>query len=336
MENDNNEGFNLHAAAEEIIAEESDSQSSSTEDSSQSEGQSELDSQQTDENQELSPEEILNQVASEEKKPEQFAELLNQINGLGAVHHGTPIKVDSPEKLKQLLEMGAGFYQKTEAHANEVKAKEAEFQQKEQSFKEREAALVQQEQSFEKGKAFNQIFMDLLSDMQESDPELFQHLDGLFVQREKAFKTQNPMMKAFDQKFAELDNRFKSIEQQKQNEELKGIKQSWENGLTELQNKVAVSLSKLGVVPDWNKVKSTWTADATNKMTVEQAFYATYGADIQKANESMKKLLETKAKTSAKLLGRTGVGKGQRGAGETIEVAAGDYSSILRQAAQTM
>lgn len=327
--------FNLHEAAEEIIAQ-GEPTTASTDDSSDA-GQSEQESNENSEEQGLSPEEILNQVANEKGNPEQFADLLKAVNGFGMTKNGIPVSVESQDQLKDLIQKGFDYTYKTQEHAKQAEAKEAELKQKEQSFAEREQAIAQQEQSFEKGKAFNQIFMDLLSDMQKSDPELFQYLDELFVNREKALAAQQPLLKAYDAKFAELDNKFKSMEQQKQTEELKGIKQTWETGLSELQTKTAASLSKLGVVPDWNKVKETWSADATNKMTVEQALYATHGADIQKAHESHKKLLETKNKTSAKLLGRTGVGKGQRGATETIEAASvGDYSSILRQAAQTM
>jgi hypothetical protein len=337
MENEGNEGFNIQAAADEIIAE-GDSQSSSTEDSSQSAGQSSQDSQNAAENTELSAEDILNQVGEQkEGNPEQFADLLKAVEGLGAVHHGAPIKVDTPEKLKQLLEMGAGFYQKTEAHANELKAKEAEFLQKETAFTEREQSIAQKEQAFEKGQQFNNLMMDLIEDLAKSDPELFEHIDGLYQQREKAFHAQFPLQQKYDARFAELDNKFKSIEQQKQSEELKGIKQTWEKDLSEVQTKVAASLSKLGVAPDWNKVKEAWTSDASGKMTVEQALYATYGADIQKAHQSQLKLLETKNKTNAKLLGRTGVGQGQSGGKETIVAeAVGDYRSILTQASQTM
>jgi hypothetical protein len=232
--------------------------------------------------------------------------------------------------------MGAGFYQKTEAHANEVKAKEAEFQQKESAYTEREQSLVQREQAFEKGQFFNQLMMDLLAEAQQSDPELFAHLDGLYTQKERAYQAQQPFKKQFEAKINELENKFKSNEQQKQSEELKSIKQSWEKDLSEVQTKVAAPLAKLGVVPDWNKVKETWMADASNKMTVQQALHATYGAEIQKAHESHKKLLETRNKTNAKLLGRTGIGQGQKGGEETIEARTGDYSSILRQASQTM
>jgi hypothetical protein len=327
--------FNLDAAAEEIIAE-SDSTPEATEESSQSEGQTEQVPQESVEAKEPSPEDILNQLSQEKESPEQFAEILKAVNALGAVHHGAPITVDSPEKLKQLLEMGAGFYQKTEAHANEVKAKEAEFQQKDAHFKEVEGKLAQKEQEIEQVVYTNQILGSIVQDLQVKDPELFAHLDALYREKENSYQSQMPFKKQFEGKISELENKLKGFESQKQGEELGKIKQSWEAGLSEVQTKFAAPLQKLGIKGDWSKVKEVWSADATGTMTPEQAFFAVHGKDIVKANESHKKLLETKAKTQAKLLGRTGIGSGQRGKEETIEAQAGDYDSILRIASATM
>lgn len=327
--------FNLQEAAEEIIAEGESTTASSEND--QGAGQSEQEPNTNTEDQELSPEDILNQVANEQGNSEQFADLLKAVNGFGMTKNGIPVSVETPDQLKELIQKGFDYTYKTQEHAKVAEAKEAEFAQKENAFKEREQAFVQQEQAFEQGRVFNQLMMDLLGEVRASDPELFEHIDGLFTQKERAHLAQKPLQKQFNSKISELENEVKSIKSQKQTEELNGIKQGWEKELSEVQTKVAGSLSKLGVTVDWNKVKETWTADASNKLTVNQALYAVYGADIQKANESYKKLLETKAKTSAKLLGRTGVGNGQRGGEETIEANnMGDYDSILKQASQTM
>lgn len=326
--------FNIHEAAEEIIAEGEPTTASpgGTSDG----GQSEQEPNQTNEETELSPEEILNQVAEGEENPEQFADLLKAVNGFGMTKNGAPVTVESRDQLKDLIQKGFDYTYKTQEHAKSVEAKEAEFTQKETALNEREQSLAQQEQSFEQGRNFNHLMLDLLNELSKNDPELYAHLDSLYIQKENVYNAQRPFQKQFEGKINELESKFKSIETQKQSEELNGIKQSWDKELSEVQTKVAAPLSKLGVTVDWNKVKETWTADASNKMTVQQALYAVYGEEIQKAHESHKKLLETKAKTSAKLLGRTGVGKGQRGGEETIEASVGDYGSILRQASQTM
>ena len=145
-----------------------------------------------------------------------------------------------------------------------------------------------------------------------------------------------PLEAKFEGKIKQLEEKLQSFQGEKKNEELKGIKQGWEKELSEVQTKTAASLARLGVKPDWEKVKSTWMADSTNSMSVEQALYAAYGKDIVAANESYAKLLATKSKTQSQMLNRTGVGAGTKGQGETIKVEPGNYESILRQASLTM
>ena len=325
--------FNIHEAASEILS--NDSQGASTDDSSL-DGQSEQDSTQESEGTEVSPEDILKQVGENEENPEQFADLLKGVNGLGMIRNGLPVTVESQEQLKELIQKGFDYTQKTMEHAELVKTKDEEFQQKEAHFKEVEGQLAQKEQEIQQVIFSNQILGSIVEDLQSEDPELFAHLDALYLKKEKSFLAQAPIQKQFEGKISELEKKISGFETQKQSEELGKIKQGWESELSEVQTKVAASLSKLGVKPDWNKVKEAWTSDASNKMTVEQALYAVHGSDIVKANESHKKLLETKAKTQAKLLGRTGVGGGQRGQEETIEAPTGEYGSILRMAAATM
>jgi hypothetical protein len=327
--------FNLHEAAEEIIS--NDSQSTSTDDSASLDGQADEAATEVSEEKELSPEDILKQVAEQKEDPAQFAELLKGVNSLGMIRNGLPVNVDSPEQLKELIQKGFDYTQKTMEHAEAVKAREAEFQQKESSFKELEGQLAQKEQEIQQTIFTNQIMGAIVQDLQAEDPELFAHLDALYRKKENAYMAQRPLQKEFEGKISELEKKLSSFETQKQTEELGKIKQGWESELSDVQTKFAASISKLGVKPDWDKVKKAWTADATNSMTVEQAFYAVHGKDIVAANESYKKLLQTKTKTQEKLLGRTGVNGGQRGQEPTIEASGlGDYSSILRQASATM
>ena len=113
------------------------------------------------------------------------------------------------------------------------------------------------------------------------------------------------------------------------------IKASWESELSEVQSKTAPALAKLGVKVDWDKVKSVWTSDASNKMTVEQALYASHGKEIAKANESYAKLMATKAKTNEKLVNRSGVGSQTRGQ-ESFKVKPGSYEELLKMASSNI
>lgn len=326
--------FNLYEAAEEVIAE-GDPETEATDDSLSSEGQPEG-SQQTDENKELSPEEILKQVAEQKESPEQFAEVLKYVNQLGAMGNGVPVNVESPEQLKKLLEMGAGFYGKTEEHANMVKAKEAEFAQKETQLKELEQSYVQKEQEIQDVIQTNQIMGTIIQKMQAEDPDLFAHLDSLYRNEERMLQQHAPIQKKFEGEIKQLKDQIQSIHGEKQKQELGQIKQGWEKELSEVQNKHAATLAKLGVKGNWEKVKEAWQADASGTMTVEQALYAVHGKDIVAANESYKKLLETKNKTQSKLLHRSAVGSGAKGAEETISVRPGDYTSMLKEFSANM
>lgn len=325
--------FNIHEAAAEIIGD--DSQPASTDDSSL-EGQPEG-SQETIEGKELSPEEILKQVGEQKEDPAQFAELLKGVNGLGMIRNGLPVSVESPDQLKELIQKGFDYTQKTMEHAESVKTKEAEFQQKETHFKELEAQYAQKEQEHQQVFYTNKIMADIVTELRSKDPELFAHLDALFREKESVYQAHQQVEKKFSGEINGLKQEIQSFKKEKQGEELGKIKQGWESELSDTQTKYAGSLAKLGLKADWEKVKGVWSSDASGKMTVEQALYAVHGQDIIKANESAKKLAETRAKTSASLLGRSGIGQGQRGKEVSIEASSdGDYGSILRTAAATM
>jgi len=319
--------FNLMEAAAELTSE--GAQAESTQETF-SEGQAETTPNES-ENAEMSAKDILEQVGKEEPQ-EASPELLAQINALGAIHNGMPISVNSPDQLKELLQKGFDYTKKTMAHAEEVRVKQEEFSKLENQFKEKETALAQKEQQLEQTVYTNQILGSIVAKIQAEDPELFEHLDRLYRNEEDSYNKQMPFKKQFEGEVNNLRQEIQGLKGQKQQEELSSIKQSWEKDLSEVQSKQAAALVKLGVKPDWEKVKQAWTADVTNKMTVEEALYAVHGKEIMKANESYQKMLATKAKTQGKLLGRSGVGAGQSSAKETIKVAPGNYEEILRQA----
>lgn len=328
--------FNIYEAAEEVIAE-GEPENDVAEDSLSSEGQAEGPQEQADENQELSPEEILKQVADQKESPEQFAELLKGVNSLGMVRNGLPVNVDSPEQLKELIQKGFDYTQKTMEHAEVVKAKEAEFAQKEAQFKELEQSYAQKEQEIQEVLTTQQIMSSVLAKMQKEDPELFAHLDALYSGEERLIQAHVPIQKKFEGEIKQLKDQIQNIHGEKQKQELGQIKQGWEKELSEVQGKHAASLGKLGVKVDWKKVEEAWQADASNTMSVEQALYAVHGKDIVAANESHKKLLETRNKTQSKLLHRSGVGAGSKGGEETVKaIRPGHYDSILQEAALNM
>ncbi|MGE3608014.1 MAG: hypothetical protein AB7I27_00400 [Bacteriovoracaceae bacterium] len=326
--------FNIHEAANEILAEGEPQADSASE--TPVEGQADASQENTTESKEASPEEILKQVAEQKESPEQFAEILKGVNSLGMIRNGLPIAVDSPEQLKELIQKGFDYTQKTMEHAEMVKAKSEEFAQKEAQYKEVESKLAQKEQEISDVIFQNQILGTILSKMQAEDPELFSHLDALYRREENSYVAQRPLQAKFEGEIKKLEAQIQNIHGQKHSEELGKIKQGWEKELSDVQSELAAPLAKLGIKPDYNKVKEIWSSDVTNSMSVKQALLAAYGQEILKANESQKKLLETKAKTKSAMINRTGVGAGQRGKDVTVKAPVGDYESLLREYSATM
>lgn len=286
---------------------------------------------------ELSPEEILKQVSEEKESPEAEKQILDQINALNLIHKGNAFKAESVSQVKELLQKGFDYTQKTMAHAEEAKAKAEEFQKMEAEFKTKSEALVQQEQKLASVVSENQVMESIIARMQQDDPELFDHIAKLYRAEVASFERQKPIVGKFEGEIGELRKQIGELKNGSEKEKLSKIKEGWEKDLSDVQAKFAPALNKLGVKASWDKVKETWAADVSGKMSVEQALYAVHGQDIAKANESYKKMLATKNKTQSALLNRNATSAGSSGTEkETIKAKAGDYESILAVAAKQL
>jgi len=319
--------FDLMEAANELTAEDSGTDDVSTE-VSNVDGQAETNPSENTE--EADPRDILNKVGQEAVNNEAVAQAIEQINQMGAIHNGLPIKINSPDQLKEIIQKGFDYTKKTMAHAEEVRLKTEEFAQKEVKFKETEQALAQKEQEISDVVNDNNIITSMLTKWQTQDPELFAFIQSAYNQELQQFKMQQPVIAKYEGQIKELREQFNNFGKSKQTEELASIKNGWESELGQVQATVAASLSKLGVKADWEKVKGVWSADATGKMSVEDAFYAAYGKEIAKANQSYQKLLATKSKANASALKRSGVSSSSRGEKQDMVFKAGDYESMLR------
>lgn len=331
-ETDSNESsgeFNLYDAADELISNEAEAGSTQV---AQAEGQPATDPKETVSDEQRAAD-ILNGKIEVAPKPEIDQALLEKINGIGAIHNGLPIKVDSPDQLKELLQKGFDYTKKTMAHSEEVKLKQEEFAKVENSFKEREAVYAQKEQELHSVSFQNQIVNSMVDKWQTSDPELYEYIQKAFQNEISEFNKSAPLIAQYENKFKQFEDKFAQLEQGKQKEELGSIKQSWEKGLSELQTQKGARLKELGVVPNWEKVKEVWGADATGNMTHEQALLAVHGADMIKAAESQLKSLQTKNKVQSQRIGRGGVGQRQT-ASATSAVKGDGYLSFLREAAE--
>ena len=264
-----------------------------------------------DENAEVSPEQILNDLA--QPNQDDAKATLEFINSLGAIHNGEPIEVSDADQLKELIQKGYDYTKKTMTHSEEVKQKEAEFEQRQQEFAQLEQDLQQQSEQLQNIQLENDVIGSALLKLQANDPDLFAEIQRLYQAELQQVQTMQPKLQSYDKKFQAYEQQLNELRQQNEQKESQGIRENWQTELSDVQGKYAASLNKLGVKPNWDKVRETWAADATGNMSVEQALYATYGAEIQKANESYNKLLQSKKKVSDAQTSRTGVSAGHGG-----------------------
>jgi hypothetical protein len=325
-ENVETSDFNVDEISIEAIG--NDSQSISANDSDV-EGQTGKSPNETADEKVASSEDILKLVANEKENPAESTELLGKINSLGLIRNGMPVSIESPEQLKEVIQKGFDYTQKTMEHAETVKAKEQEWVTKEAQFTEREAQFTQREQQHETVFRNNDIIADMLVEMQTNDPELYAEIDRLFIKQENAFNQQFKHTEKFNGEIKNLRGEIQSLRGENQAKELGQIKQGWEKGLSETQASFAAPLAKLGVKADWEKVKAAWSADTSNTMTVEQALHAVHGKDILSANQSYQKLLATKNKSQAAMLGRTGVGGSSKGGSSAFKGELGNFDQLI-------
>lgn len=322
--------FNLYEAADELIAESEVNSDSGK--GTQAEEQLETDSENTEGDNALTSEDILNQMAKDSDKGID-PEILAKLNSLGMIHKGMPVEIKDEKHLKELIQQGFDYTQKTQSHAETLK----EFQGKEVQLQERETQVAQKEQEITREVTENNLITELLTDWKENDPDAFAFVQQAWIARLRHHEQQAPYIKQFEGMVGGLKKEIESLKGQKQSEELGKIRQGFESELKETQEKYAVYLSKLGVKPDWdNKVVEKWKADASGTMTMAQALHAEYGEDIMKAYKSQVKNLETKNKVNSNLLGRTGVRGGMGKAEVKGEIKNGNLSSFLREASANM
>jgi hypothetical protein len=320
--------FNLRDAADELISDETNQ--ASPENSAKS-GQSQ--SENPDNN--LSDVDKAKALLNEQATPVEGVvdpKILEEINRIGAIHSGNPIKIESIDQLKELVQKGFDYTKKTMAHSEEVKAKQEEFAKTEAAFTERSKGLEEKEVELHGVSFQNQVINSMVDKWQTSDPELFAYIQQEYQREIGDYEKNQPIIAQYENKFKELENRFAQLETGKQKEEMGSIKQSWEAGIAELQTARGPKMKELGVVPNWDKVKDVWSADASGKMTHEEAFLAVHAADILKANDALIKKLQAQAKVQSSAANRNGIAHRQSG-NATTAIQNGRIGDFLRQEA---
>lgn len=283
--------------------------------------------QESEESAELSPEDMLNSLDDEKAEDsDDQSKLLEQLNSLGAIHKGNPVKVESLDQVKDALQMAHDYQVKTTELAEQRKTLEAEYGEKMETFeKERNEFLETHGAELDA----NAVFSNVVRKIQANDPDLFNEILQMYNEENAKFQDARKYEKTLDSKFRGLEEKLTKYEQKEQETKVGEAREGFESELKEVQSNYAVKLNKLGVSPDWDKVKETWANSAN--MSVNQALFAVHGDAIQKAYESHQKMLATKNKAQKSHQSRNVVNKTSQGSEEN-NYRAGSYEQILNDA----
>lgn len=247
LETGEKQGFDLNAAADELISNEAQEQAPSNDSDVESDKQTAPQENSTEEK-EVSTEDILAKISEEKKEPQTANEdFLKFVNELGAVHNGQPVKIENVDQLKEFVQKGYDYTKKTMALSDEIKTFEKEKEAKEIEYKTKYEELVKVENDLAEVNYENQIMQAILQEMQTSDPDLFEEFKTRYATEHNRRSQAMPYVKQFETKFDELNNKIQSLQGEKEKNELLNIKQSWEKELSAVQTKYAPMTNKLGL-----------------------------------------------------------------------------------------
>ncbi len=323
--------FNLSEMAE-TIGNESDAGSLSSESDA---GQSETNPS-GESAKELSLDEITKGLEGKEVEAPKTGDLLSLVNALGMKRGEEAIALKDEKEVAELIQKGFDYTKKTQEHADGVRQKEEAYAQKEKEFSER---FAQKEQEFSTIKQEQTILetaiRKLQSSQSEDDKYLLAEIGRIYNETHGEFERNKPYTQEMDNKFKSLSDEIAALKGKKVEEEHANIRTGLEQDLSSFQSKIAPTLQTLKIAPSWEKVKEMWAADATGKMSAENAFMAVHGKEMISAYSSHQKVLEAKAKAQEKLLGR-GAGSGMRGVKPDIQTKTDSLGDFLQEAASHM
>lgn len=217
--------------------------------------------------------------------------LLERINALGAIHSGSPIKVENVESLKNLIQQGHDYTVKTQSLSEERKVFEQERGVVE---KELQGAIDEfnegQKVYGEKLKELDQ-WVFTIEQLKVENPEVFEAVSQAYSQTSKQFS--NPYV---DQKIAALEAKISEVNKGLTSREdeliLKGFDTDWA-ALSSTEQ----SLNELGVKVDKEAVKKQW---AETGLPLKQVVGMMYFEQLAKTQASKAKVATVAKKVAAK------------------------------------
>lgn len=241
-------------------------------------------------NADLTPEQMLEQIAKEGEQtggeqPNADSKWLESVNGLGLSHEGNPFKVESPDQLKELVQKGYDYTRNMQALKGEQEQIEKLLDQKITEFetsKKEHSAFFEQSQKFDYA----------LQRMKSMSPELYEEVAS-FVKNVES-EIENPYLKSMAERLTKTE---KALQERLQEIESKSVVTDWEKEQAIFSKKIESTIGKLGIKPDWNKVKEQWSKNDSE--SVEKAFYAAYGKEIADRFASRSRVEDAKTKAAA-------------------------------------
>lgn len=219
---------------------------------------------------------------------------LERVNNLGAIHNEQPVKIESAEQLKELIQKGHDYTSKTQSLSEDRKAFESEKSQATEQFEKAVAEFNQTQSQLEGQIRELQQWTIALDQLKENAPDIHEEVARAFKETERHFK--NPVL---DQQLSAVNKRLEEAEKKLASREDKVILDSFESDWKAMAA-TEQSLKELGITIDKDKVKARW---AETGMSPEEVVGSMYFKQIAQAKASKQKVEATQQKVAARPTG---------------------------------
>lgn len=220
--------------------------------------------------------------------------LLEKINSLGMVHAENPLKVESIDEAKNLIQMGKDYTQKTQALSEERKAFETEKTATQDELNKAIEEFNTQYKGLETTLQEMQQFKFALEHLKSADPDVYEAV--MQANKEIGDRFKNPFV---DQQLEAMNKRLAETESQLSAERNKLVIDKFESEFSSL-SATEQSLKELGITVNKDEVKKHW---AKSGLSVKEAMGSLYFEQMTKAQASKAKVEAVRAKTAARPAG---------------------------------
>lgn len=242
------------------------------------------------------------------EKPKEGEEVLksdiDMINGLGLLRNGLPIKYETIDQVKEILQKDYDQTQKYQEIADFRKQSEQEISTNKQTFEAEVKTFGEEKQKFTETINDHDVVLSALEELKQTNPDIFdEFLAGPIsrhTQMQKAAHN-NPYVSSMQKELQELKGEFGKLTEAKELEKSTSINDKFSEEFKSVQSSYATKLKSLKIVPNWKSVEDYYRKHNGPEMTVKQALMAVHGEDMEKSFESLNKNLSTKNKSNLRM-----------------------------------